>query len=115
MAAKLQTTLGYSSLSTLVEDLVRDEYERRNGPMKLGEDAAPNTPSPPAVESASEGVSKTADYVGEKLTGQGNSHQRRKAVAAKKKGTVTSSQKVDAALEFLVADTVAKIRQNRKP
>lgn len=34
-AEKLQTKLGYGSLSTLVEDLIREEYERRGGKISV--------------------------------------------------------------------------------
>lgn len=40
-AAKLQELLGYSSLSTLAEHLIREEYERRNGPIMMREEQAP--------------------------------------------------------------------------
>jgi hypothetical protein len=35
LADQLQDRLGYSSLSTLVEALIREEYERRNGQLKI--------------------------------------------------------------------------------
>lgn len=34
-AEKLQTKLGYGSLSALVEDLIREEYERRGGKISV--------------------------------------------------------------------------------
>lgn len=37
LAGKLQTLLGYNSMSTMVEDLIRHEYEKREGIMLLKE------------------------------------------------------------------------------
>lgn len=44
LATELQELLGYGSLSTMVEALIRDEHERRKGPMILRDSPAPNPP-----------------------------------------------------------------------
>lgn len=45
-AHALQVLLRQSSLSGLVEQLIREEYERRAGPLKLS-DTHPTQPAPP--------------------------------------------------------------------
>ena len=44
LATELQELLGYGSLSTMVEALIRDEHERRKGPLVLRDAPTPVSP-----------------------------------------------------------------------
>jgi hypothetical protein len=82
LADKLQSSLGYGSLSTLVEGLIREEYERRNGPMQLDDASPKDNPTDPvklAHDTFSQIADNVTDYGAKKLRGQGNPHRRRKA------------------------------------
>lgn len=47
-AEKLRELLRYPDDSSLVEQLIREEWERRHGPLKMGEHTAPVTQHPTA-------------------------------------------------------------------
>ena len=47
-AEQIMELRGHSSLSAFIEELVRDEYERRNGPMVIQDTVTPPAPAPVA-------------------------------------------------------------------
>jgi hypothetical protein len=52
-AEKLRSLLRYPDVSSLVEQLIREEWERRHGPLKLGEHSPAVTHHPTAPHKVS--------------------------------------------------------------
>lgn len=59
-AEEIMALRGQSNLTQFVEELIRDEYERRRGPLLLGEAPAPYqvNSSTPATSAAAEAASR---------------------------------------------------------
>jgi len=56
MAGQLQELLGFGSLSTMVEGLIREEYQKRNGTILIPETSALREDSPPYRVSSKKSV-----------------------------------------------------------